>query len=309
MKIVVLLATYNGAAFLTQQIESLIQQTTKIFRIIVRDDGSNDETLLILHRYEKDFPLLFEVHSGAQLGFVGNFLELVKRTPDDTGVAFFCDQDDVWFPNKITLTLEKMTSERPVAVFTRCLVTDSELNATGSSPLHRDFSFGRAVCENIITGCTLAINSQVLGFLRSSHLRSADILAHDWWVFLVASGLGEVRFVEHFTMHYRQHSLNSLGAGSKGLKEILRRVSQFKQGRWEQKRPWVMLEHFQELYGEQLIPENSTLLRRYLNPKGSRFFLLFSVLRRKLIRKGFLNSLVLLLSVLFEQRQIKPHKS
>ena len=104
-KIYILLSTYNGEKYLKEQLDSLFSQSYKDFKLIVRDDGSNDKTLDILKKY--DIELL---PSFGNLGVKKSFEKLLKYASENNEAKYFmfCDQDDVWKSDKIEKTLKKM---------------------------------------------------------------------------------------------------------------------------------------------------------------------------------------------------------
>ena len=104
----ILLATYNGERYLSEQLDSILKQSCDNWRIFVRDDGSEDGTSTIIERYQKQYSgKIFIIKDEKQnLGACGNFSELLKKSKSD--YIMFCDQDDVWKEDKIKITLKKM---------------------------------------------------------------------------------------------------------------------------------------------------------------------------------------------------------
>ena len=108
VQVAILLATYNGEKFIEKQLDSLLGQSFQQFKIYIHDDGSNDKTLEIIRSYESQFPgkfVIFEEES-KHLGAAFSFMWLLNRV--EAPYYMFCDQDDIWFPQKIELTLKKM---------------------------------------------------------------------------------------------------------------------------------------------------------------------------------------------------------
>src|ERR1700761_4914686 len=130
----VLLATYNGARFLRQQIDSILGQDYENLRVLARDDGSSDQTIEILEHYATQFPARFRVvpRSAGTGNPRNNFLLLMKAATAD--YICFSDQDDVWLPDKISRTMKTMdrleqqsTKAAPLLVFTDLSLTDENL--------------------------------------------------------------------------------------------------------------------------------------------------------------------------------------
>jgi glycosyltransferase involved in cell wall biosynthesis len=252
--VVILLATYNGAKFLQEQVDSLFAQTHKNIRILVRDDGSQDDTIEILANYAATYPNIFQVMQGPNLGFVGNFLELIAAAPAGAMAYFFCDQDDVWLPEKVESACRLLQSvpSGPAMHFGRLSVVDEALQPLYLSPLVTRWSFGNALLESQVTGCTIALNLEAMEILQSVRPQANLIVAHDWWAYLVMSALGTLVYDAEPHILYRQHGNNSLGAARTRWQDLQQRWKNYSLGRWAKRRPEPMVAHFMELYRERL---------------------------------------------------------
>jgi glycosyltransferase involved in cell wall biosynthesis len=218
----ILLATYNGESFLEPQIESILAQSYNSWRLIVRDDGSNDRTLEILTRYCERFPekIIMLKDDDGNVGCTQNFSRLMEYS--NAPYAALCDQDDVWLPDKIALSLEKMQKleaehgkETPLLVFSDLTVVDADLGVVSQSYWHlhridprRRCLFSYLLLQNVVTGCTAVVN-------RPLRVLAAPIppesKVHDWWIGLVATAFGVASIVDASTILYRQHGKNSIG--------------------------------------------------------------------------------------------------
>lgn len=208
-KVQVLMSTYNGERFLREQIDSVLNQSWKNLDILIRDDGSKDQTREILKDYS-------EKHSNIHIfleencGVARSFFELLKKS--DADFMAFCDQDDIWMERKIEAAVIKLRQKHgPVLYCSNKILTDS----TGN-PMNRQDSrkrrpgFGNAVVECICTGCTTVMNRELAEIIKT-RLPDRAIL-HDWWSYLVACYVGTVIFDEHAYIKYRQHEQNVVGA-------------------------------------------------------------------------------------------------
>lgn len=217
MMVEILMATYNGERYLSEQIESILNQSYKDWKLLVRDDGSKDRTLDILKLYKAKYPkkiTLMEDKKGG-LRAKENFLELLRQSKSD--YIMFCDQDDVWLPNKIEVTLEKMkkVENGPTLIHTDLKVVDKELNLISDSmwryqklsPERKEYNF--LIVQNNITGCTMMINRELA---KLSIGEFPNGLMHDWIIGIVASLKGTIDYVEERTILYRQHGNNDVGA-------------------------------------------------------------------------------------------------
>jgi hypothetical protein len=233
----VLLATYNGSKYLAQQIESILAQTHQEFRILVSDDGSSDATMEILLRYRATLGerLVLVPHPTPGRGAVRNFENLMQASLRD-GVArwmAFADQDDVWLPEKIAVTLAAMVQveasngdQVPCLVHTDLAVVDEKLTVRCASFV-RYQRMDPAACSalsllsvNQVTGCTMMINRALLQLALPV---PAEAILHDWWCALV-SGAGRRVFLQDPLILYRQHGANQVGAKDRSLKTRLMRL-------------------------------------------------------------------------------------
>ncbi|MHB8908650.1 MAG: glycosyltransferase family 2 protein [Syntrophales bacterium] len=219
----ILLATCNGAPYLPEQLDSLLAQTCRSWRLLVRDDGSSDGTLEILENYRSRHPdvIMIIPSEGKNLGACGNFSRLLEQA--DAPYVMFCDQDDIWLPDKIETTLAAMQElERrhdaatPLLVHTDLMVVDEQLTVISkslwrfqSTEPRRLTKLNRVLLQNLATGCTIMIN-RALQDLAVPVPKQAWM--HDWWLVLVATAFGRVASVASPTVLYRQHGRNDCGA-------------------------------------------------------------------------------------------------
>ena len=219
----ILLATYNGAAFLEAQLDSILAQTHENWALVIRDDGSTDKTPEIIEAFRARHPekvVILEDEAG-NLGLVQNFSRLMEHA--GTGYVAFCDQDDVWKPEKLELSLQKMRAleaehgpDKPLLVFTDLTVVDEDLRIIHPSYWRyqgvwpeRCNSLGRVLFQNVVTGCTALMNRPLV---EKSMPIPGGAVVHDWWVALVAAAFGAAGFIVQPTVLYRQHGKNILGA-------------------------------------------------------------------------------------------------
>jgi glycosyltransferase involved in cell wall biosynthesis len=220
----ILLATWNGAAFLVPQLDSILGQTLTDWRLAVRDDGSTDGTRDILARYARADGRITVIDDGrGRLGAALGFGALLDQATAD--VVLFCDQDDVWTRDKLELSCAALRNlesragrSTPALVHTDLLVVDRELRPQAASlwrrqgldPAHAR-RLPRLLVRNVVTGCTLAANRALYELARPV---PADAYLHDWWLALTAAAFGDVAHLEQTTVRYRQHGANVVGAAS-----------------------------------------------------------------------------------------------
>ncbi|HGI2190234.1 TPA: glycosyltransferase family 2 protein [Streptococcus agalactiae] len=216
MKVNILMTTYNGEKFLAQQIESIQKQTFKEWNLLIRDDGSSDKTCDIIRNFTaKDSRIRFiNENEHHNLGVIKSFFTLVNYEVAD--FYFFSDQDDVWLPEKLSVSLEAAkhkASDVPLLVYTDLKVVNQELNILQDSMIraqshHANTTLLPELTENTVTGGTMMINHA----LAEKWFTPNDILMHDWFLALLAASLGEIIYLDLPTQLYRQHDNNVLGA-------------------------------------------------------------------------------------------------
>lgn len=218
----ILMATYNGAKYVRQQLDSLLAQTCQNFAIFISDDGSSDETLKIVEQYANQYPKKIFILTDPVLhkGAAGRFFWLLEQT--DASYYMFCDQDDVWLPDKIERTSAKMYETEkshpdiPIVVHTDLQVVDSNLKVIRPSlwkmmKLRPDLlsQANYIGINNGVTGCTMMINDRAK--VQSLPL-PPDAPMHDYWIAYIVSKNGLVAYLSQTTILYRQHGSNTLGA-------------------------------------------------------------------------------------------------
>lgn len=217
----VLLATYNGSKFLGDQLDSLLSQSFQDFCIYIHDDGSTDETRKVIESYESRHPRkIIHIDDGVTFGSAKlNFAHLM--TFSTAPYVMFCDQDDVWERNKISIMLEDIRKSEeknpglPILIHTDLEVVDCNLKTIAPSMfehqrLPRTLSLSFLIVQNNITGCSLMINRMAL---ECSLPVASNAVMHDWWVgcrVLIHGGL--VKHLPSALVRYRQHGDNTLGA-------------------------------------------------------------------------------------------------
>lgn len=294
MKVVVLLSTWNGANFITEQLLSILPQLASSDQVFIRDDGSTDETVERITELDDS---RITVLRGDNLGFAHSFFTLLKLAPDDADVVMLCDQDDVWLPDKVARACAQLAhySEQPALYCSRLQLVDVNLVEVGLSPhWPRPPAFQNALAENIVTGCTCAMNRQALQLTRDCG-DVGLVYFHDWWLYLVVSAFGTVIFDPVPTVLYRQHGRNIIGMGS-GIGRYLSIL------RFLRKKSWVhimydQIENFRTVHAERLSTTQKLLLDTYFSPHrpASMLRLLFSArrFRQTMVYEVLLRSLVL----------------
>ncbi len=292
----VLLATYNGERFLRQQIDSILAQTYPNVTILASDDGSLDGTVAILQAYEERFPGRVRMLPGSA-GTAHpkwNFMRLMQAST--APYVALSDQDDVWVPEKLAMSMAAMQSEEqrrgattPVLVF-----TDAELVDENLQPLHPSFwqkqgipgeeteRLPRLLAQNVYTGCTGLLNRPLversLPIPQKAHM-------HDWWIMLVAAVFGRLVSIPHATVRYRQHGSNAVGAAEDIAYGLVPRFREHKLRRFEWEMTERQAEALLEQFGDALPRDKRATIEAYVRCETSPY----RVVRvATLLRHGFL---------------------
>jgi glycosyltransferase involved in cell wall biosynthesis len=219
------LATYNGALYVEDLLESILNQSYRHWRLIIHDDGSTDGTTDILRKFESEYSAITLIDDGVAFSDPKmNFSFLLGQT--EAGYIMLADQDDVWLPEKIAKSLSKVTQEEeclegdnipPIVVFGDLIVTDRHLHEISPSlwslnnvDIERSNEISYIAFNNPVTGCAAIMNRSALNV----SLPVPDVaLMHDWWIAICTLKYGGclVELPDRL-IYYRQHGANQVGA-------------------------------------------------------------------------------------------------
>ena len=286
--ITVLLAAWNGEAYIEEQLDSILGQDgleLNDLRIVISDDGSTDRTREILEAYHAQFPeqILLKHRSAERKAkdladgipaAAGNFFWLLSQA-GESDYYMLSDQDDVWKPNKIeTLMMEMMCQEvlngadHPILVHSDMEVVDANLKT-----IHPSFfkyqkcdpdrtGFSEILTENSVTGGAVMMNRALVELLKE---RPQACFMHDWWIALAASCFGTISCVKEALYLYRQHGHNTLGAKETGsVKDMAERLERSAQVEENYRKMAAQAHAFGNMYGDRMNPEQKAVLRAYL---------------------------------------------
>jgi glycosyltransferase involved in cell wall biosynthesis len=347
--ITVLLCTHNGVRFVTEQLDSLLAQSVSPDRIIISDDASTDGTWEVLRRYAQEHPAISirrhqpnrvplpptesrfttappntqaEAHpqTGDGRGRAGqardvpplpatarNFLDLMVGERDD--YLMLCDQDDVWHPDKIAVTLAKMRdmearygSDSPCLTHTDLSVVDETLqvinpsfreamNANWARTTLRD-----QIVQNTATGCTIMYNRALANLLTEVPRYT---VMHDWWLPLVACAFGHMEPLYAATISYRQHGGNVVGAKDmRTFSYKFRLALNLDEINHAVRRTYPQAAELLRIYGADLSADTVAMLATYVNlPALSKLGRVATVVREGFWKTGLARNLAYLLVV------------
>lgn len=309
----ILISTYNGGAYLADLLASLLAQSFTDWRLIARDDGSSDDTVEILREFAKAHrdKVLLVKDTRKRLGPCQSFALLLEKSK--AGYSMFCDQDDVWLPEKIDVTLKAMKGlEERYKGFPLLVHTDMKVVDRGLKLIARSFwrfqhlapamkRFNNLLVFNNVTGCTMMINAK----LRDMALpvpRAA--ILHDWWIAIVASAFGRIEYVKTPTVLYRQHGANETGAVKYSINYFVSRLKDLDKTAGLLRRIVGQAKAFADRYAETLSDDKLEVVRCFSSilEKGKRERAR-TILRLDLKGYGTLRNLGLFSMWLFMKRQ------
>jgi glycosyltransferase involved in cell wall biosynthesis len=227
LHVAILMGTYNGERFLSEQLASIARQKHRDWTLHVSDDGSKDNTLGLLEIERSSWgDDRLTVVQGPKRGFVANFLSLACREDIQADFFAWCDQDDIWCDDKLEVAvawLKTIPEGTPALYCGRTeMICESGLYA-GRSPLFKlSPHFSNALVQSIAGGNTMVFNSAARALLQEAGANLA-VPSHDWWAYQLVSGVsGAIRYDPEPKVLYRQHDENLVGANSSWAARIVR---------------------------------------------------------------------------------------
>ncbi len=214
----ILLSVYNGGKYLQQQLQSIVLQSHQHWHLLIRDDGSNDDSVEIIEQFKTEYPDRVKIITDQQgnIGYSASFTELLKHSMAD--YIMFCDQDDIWYSNKIAELLLNIKREegiqpgKAVLVFSDLDVINDKMEVVTTFNKHFKFKKGVAgsifFLKNYIPGCNMLFNR----ILLKSVFKTTNVIGYyDYWLVLVCATIGKITYIDKPLMKYRLHSNNAIG--------------------------------------------------------------------------------------------------
>lgn len=296
-KILVLMSTYNGEKYLEEQLNSILNQTKVKFDLLIRDDGSTDNTRKILLQYASKQPNIKLIFDDVNLGPAKSFMELVERCDDSYDYYSFSDQDDYWLPEKLYLTSQALQNDNiPEIGCCNLELVDSNLKTLKKqNKLRTTTTFLQSLNCSYCVGCTMVVNKMMMRMLK---LHNPTILCmHDDWTHKLCLCLGgNVKVIDDRLLLYRQHQNNVVGGISKGIKKKFKRWGKFI---FDKTR--ILSKQYNEMLNgySALISDDKANEIRLLIGKKTFFTKLKIIFSKKYKTKFFKNNLRFALCILF----------
>ncbi|MBD5312407.1 MAG: glycosyltransferase [Bacteroides sp.] len=282
------MSTYNGAKYIRPQLDSIMNQVKVKVSLLIRDDGSKDETIKIIEEYINKYPNNIELVKGNNIGFAASFLTLLKIGGKRNYNYFaFADQDDVWLEYKLFAAVTKIQTlnlDQPALYFSNATAVDEELKYLFDTTKNPLISKETSLVRYFMLGCTMVFNKK-LAEIISENTPINKILMHDLWLNQTSIFFGNIIFDSESYILYRQHNNNVAGVGSSLNIRLRRFIKSFK--KYERR-------HFREInaknlliaYDSLLLPKDRELIELvayYRSSLKRRILLLFN---RKIIDMG-----------------------
>jgi glycosyltransferase involved in cell wall biosynthesis len=216
----VAMATYNGEKYIRKQLASLAAQQHVPAELVVTDDASTDETLLIVDEFSKKVPFPVHIHqNGCRVGYRANFMRAAALCRSE--LVAFCDQDDIWAPQKIAVCAEPFEDPEVLLVYHDALVVTAAGQPIGLLDQHASARGNTVLLASPLEyalGFTQLFRSSLLGlsglWRTSLDHNASDVIermAHDQWFFFLASVFGSIVHLDQRLVSYRQHGRNTHG--------------------------------------------------------------------------------------------------
>lgn len=232
MTISVVLCTYNGEAYMEEQLSSILKQSRPVDEIIVLDDGSKDDTIEIAERILSKSGTVYRiVRNEENLGAARNFEKGIRLAKGE--IVLTSDQDDVWFEQK-TADFEAVFREKSdcVLAFSDACVADAALNviqkslwlasgftASKQKQMEQGQYYEVLFSDNVVTGAAMAVRRE----FACSCAPAPEGTLHDYWFALCAPMYGKIVMIKKPELWYRQHGANVMGAPAKGIWKKMQR--------------------------------------------------------------------------------------
>lgn len=212
-KISIVIATYNGALYLQEQLDSIAAQTLQPYEIIIQDDHSSDKTTTIIRHNMLKLPIKF-YENLENLGYIRNFESALAKAEGD--YIALCDQDDIWVPQKLELLMEAIGSKS--LAYADSSLIDSEGNPLGktlSEKLRNRFIEAESPLSFVYDNCVSAHAMLFRHSLLKHIFPFPKNLYFDAWIAACASSENGISYVDKALVGYRQHSSNTLSTHQK----------------------------------------------------------------------------------------------
>ena len=273
-KVAVIMSTYNGAKYVKDQLDSILNQTYKNIDIVIRDDGSKDNTVKIIEIYQKKYAN-------------------IKLVTGEADYYAYADQDDVWLPNKIELAVEelnKLDDSKPNLAFGNSDYYDENMKLINEGEKHRKFNFIRALFACVTQGMTMTINKTTRDYIVKNPPKNCFF--HDWWTYLICIGMGNVAYSDTTVVKYRRMKTNATVEGQGYFRLFVWRIKNLlmNDGIKDIKRQMI---NYKNTYYDKLNDEDKKTLDLFSKEKYNFFRALKKMFYPRKLRSRFVDEVML----------------
>ncbi len=229
-KAVLLISTYNGETYLPAMLDSVVAQTYKNLDVYIRDDGSKDKTMSILEDYENKHENIHIIRGEENLGYPKCFYYLTDHAPE-ADYYFFADQDDVWFPDKVSRAIDRLKTEGevPLAYYAGYVICDGNLKEIGRSfYVNKEIQFKDTIYEVCGLEFTMAINRAAMELLNNNKPTFSS--ARGVWMSMLFASLGKIIYDNEPCAYYRRHEEAVTSSSLSGIGLWVWRIKSFFKG-------------------------------------------------------------------------------
>lgn len=297
-KVLVLMSTYNGGKYILAQIESILSQENVDVELLIRDDGSTDETIDIINRLSTKYSKKISVIIGKNLGYENSFLQLLFNAKNADFYAF-ADQDDVWDANKLSVAIHKLTEfqQTPALYYSNVRVTNAQLQYSHELE-HRGYN--KKACKLLNSGamgCTIVLNKELLVILQKYQPQKK--WPHDYWIMTVALYVGIVYYDSSSHMSYRQHSKNVTGGDIK-LQHKLVKLMQGLKGYYKNKWSYLAYELLNG-FSEYISADDKIILEYFRDYQKNILYKINLLTKSSITKNNIIKDFFLELSILLNK--------
>ena len=262
----ILISTYNGEQYIKEQLNSIFTQTYQNFHIYIRDDGSQDATPEVIREYIEEKAVVDKITFIAEenIGFSASFFRLLSWA-DKGDYWAFCDQDDIWYPDKLAKAvtwMEQKDAGIPLLYHSAFELGNTDLSKiTSYRPGKFDYRFYNSITSNLFFGFAVTINRTLYEMLIQAN--PEVIKYHDWFAAMITAAFGKYHLSEQVEAIHRQHGNNASPLFF--LKKIPHGIKLLKGDLFYRRNA----REFERLFGERLSKEDRGILQWFTNEKYS----------------------------------------
>ena len=220
----VALCTYNGVNHLTEQLQSILNQSFRNLEVVVVDDKSSDGTVELVHAYMKEFPNRIKFYqNNTNLGFNKNFEKALSLCSGD--LIAISDQDDIWMPDKISLQVKNLKNN--LLIYHDSLMVNEngeslDIKISSLRNMYQGDNPNVFIFNNCVSGHSILMKRELLKYL----FPFPKMLYYDWWIAYQATQFGSLNYIDKCLVHYRQHDNTITGSNltTKSNKSVASKV-------------------------------------------------------------------------------------